>query len=123
MERYFTSEESTVVIFATESDISLYYKLADEYKYFIATLYWYRPNITSKKHQFFTNNIVPICILSRKDKLHYGPFKNSGSNQIICNSITSPTTDANNKVYQIEEKPWQLYWNIIAYFYNPNLKV
>jgi len=118
------AEERSVVIFIRECDTSLFFQLADEFEYFISILYWYRPNLsTSKKNQLFGNNTIPICILTRNEKLNYGHFKTSGSNQLFFNAITSPTIDANNKLFQIEEKPWQLYWNLIAYFYNPNLKV
>jgi hypothetical protein len=118
------SEERSIIIFSTEAFIPFFGQIAGEFGYKFNILYWYRPNITSRKNTYFSNNIVPICILSTLDKLNYPSFKNAGSNQIICPAITSPTSDPiTNKVYHIDEKPWALYWNIIRLFYSPTLQV
>jgi hypothetical protein len=118
------SEDKSIIIFATEASIRLFGELASEFEFKFNILYWYRPNIVARKNSFFSNNIVPICILSTLDKLNYPSFKNSGSNQIICPAITTPTTNPHtNQIYYIEEKPWALYWNIIRLFYTPNIQV
>jgi hypothetical protein len=118
------SDDKSIVIFVSEPSIPLFGQLAADFGYKFNILYWYRPNIVSRKNTFFSNNIVPICILSTLDKLNYPTYKNAGSNQIICPAITAPTLNPHsNTIYHIDEKPWALYWNIIRLFYSPNIQV
>jgi hypothetical protein len=101
------------------------YDLAKSYKYNLSIIYWHRPNVFScNNNAYYASAIVPIAVFSSFVKPS-DPFKKKSiQNLITYPSCTIFETDPiRNSVLSIYQQPWELYFQLIAPYFNPTLKV
>jgi hypothetical protein len=101
------------------------YELSRSYKYNISIIYWHRPNVFScPNNAYYAPSIVPIVIFSSFTNPADPLNKKNIQNIITWPSCTHFDTDpSRNTVLSIYQQPWELYFQIIAPYFNPSVKV